>query len=199
LSLDEERDDEINGTGLLAIPQVDASADITNVVLEYFWNIESIGIVDKHTNVHHRSLCPEEFGSSTNHTVAHCAHDIDIQEASEQVAREENLMSVNDMVLMQTTLTDVSISETCETEQVRILFDSESHRSYISETLAKKLKLKCEGKQNLNVSTFASKRSQKIETKFTNLNIHLKNCEKKLITVYIVPLISGELQRKPFT
>jgi len=49
LSLDEERDDEINGTGLLAIPQIDASADITNVVLEDVWNIESIGIVDKQT------------------------------------------------------------------------------------------------------------------------------------------------------
>ena len=101
-------------------------------------------------------------------------------------------MSFNDMVLMQTTLTDVSDSETCKTEQVWILLDSGSHRSYISETLAKKLKLKCEGKQNLNVSMFASKRSQKIEIKFTILNIHLKNGKKKLITVNTVPLITGD-------
>ena len=33
----------------LAIPQVDALADIKNVVLEHFWNIESISIVDKQT------------------------------------------------------------------------------------------------------------------------------------------------------
>ena len=151
------------------------------------------------TNVHHRSPCPEKFGSRADHTVTHCAHDIEIQGAREQVTREENLISVNNMVLMQTTLTDVSNSETCETEQVWILFYSGSHRSYISETLAKKLKLKCEGKQNLNVSTFASKRSHKIETQFTDIKIHLKNSEKKLISVNTVPLISGELQRKPIT
>lgn len=104
---------------------------------------------------------------------------------------------MNEMVLMQTALTEVKNPETLATAPVRLLLDSGSHRSYISERLAWELNLKSDGEQDIHVVTFGSMASKRNTTKFTKLDVKLKNGKQIQITINIVPVISGELQRRP--
>ena len=72
-----------------------------------------------------------------------------------------------------------------------------SHRSYVTQDLARKLQLKEEGEQDIHLVTFGSTTPKKVSTKYTTLNVKLKNGKYLQITVNIVPVISGELQRRP--
>ncbi|XP_053382198.1 uncharacterized protein LOC128549498 [Mercenaria mercenaria] len=144
-------------------------------------------------NVHHCSLCPTRF--SVRPTMTNTVNEITTQQ--EETEPEKGLMSVNEIVLMQTVLTEVKNPETLDTMQVRILFDSGSHRSYISESLAKKMNLKTDGEHDIHVATFGNKDTRRITTKYTKLNVKLKNGTEMQITTDVVPLISGELQRRP--
>ena len=65
-------------------------------------------------------------------------------------------MSMNEMVMMQTALTDVINTETNESHQVRLLMDSGSHSSYVSEPLAEQLQLQEHGKEEIHIVTFGS-------------------------------------------
>ncbi|MCG8044652.1 MAG: DUF1759 domain-containing protein [Candidatus Thiodiazotropha endolucinida] len=143
-------------------------------------------------NVHHRSLCPKKF--QYKQSVTHLVNEI---ENADEVNEENGLMSLSEMVLMQTALTEVKNPETMETTQVRLILDSGSHRSYISEHLAQELSLKSDGEQDIHIVTFGSKTSKRITTKFTKLDVKLKNGKHNQITANIEPLISGELQRRP--
>jgi len=53
-------------------------------------------------NVHHRSLCPKRFQLSTS--ISSVVHEV---EPTNKVSEENGLMSMNEMVMMQTALTDV--------------------------------------------------------------------------------------------
>ena len=55
---------------------------------------------------------------------------------------ESVLISSGEIVLMQTAKTDIRNPLTSVTQTVRILLDTGSHRSYITESLAKALDLK---------------------------------------------------------
>lgn len=89
-------------------------------------------------------------------------------ENADEVKEENGLLSMNEMVLMQTVLTEVKNPETLETAPVSLLLDSGSHRSHISERLAWELNLKSDGEQDMHVVTFGSMVSKRITTKFTN-------------------------------
>jgi len=139
--------------------------------------------------VHHRSLCPKRFPLSTSLSLV--VHEVKLLS---KVSEEKGLMSMNEMVMMQTALTDVINTETNESHPVRLPMDSGSHRSYVSEALAEKLQLQEHGKEDIHIITFGSQTAKRVATKIA---IKLKNGSRMTMTVNIVPTISGELQRKP--
>ncbi|XP_060597241.1 uncharacterized protein LOC132751136 [Ruditapes philippinarum] len=111
---------------------------------------------------------------------------------------EENvLVSSNEMVLMQTAITDIKNPDTSATQSVRLLLDSGSHRTYITENLARKLHLKVTGEQEIKLVTFGNNSTQCIKTKCANIDVKLKNGEYHSISVNKVPTISGNLHRSP--
>ena len=59
------------------------------------------------------------------------------------------------------------------------------------------MNLKSDGEQDSHVVTFGSIASKRINNKFTKSDVKLKNGKHKQITMNIVPVISGELQRRP--
>lgn len=63
--------------------------------------------------------------------------------------------------------------------------------------LARELCLLEEGEQIIHVVTFGSTKAKTIRTKYTKVDVKLNNGKFVRITANIVPLISGELQRKP--
>ena len=97
---------------------------------------------------------------------------------------------------MQTTTTEIRDTNNSHSTQTRLLLDSGSQRTYISETLAKKLNLKGENEQEIKLATFGSDKTKLIKTKHTRMNIKLQNGEYLDITVNIVPVIRSSVQRR---
>lgn len=98
-------------------------------------------------NVHHRSLCPKKFRSSVS--------SVHLSEETSDVAKEipsvqENvLVSLGQIVLMQTAKTEIKHPLGSGREQVRILMDSGSQKTYVTERLAEKLGLTREDEQEI--------------------------------------------------
>ena len=90
-------------------------------------------------NNQHRSLCQQKFGA-INREGAHLIKELPQEEDSG--INENALLSSGEMVLMQTATADISNTVTSQIQSVRMLLDTGSQRTYISEALAKKLSLK---------------------------------------------------------
>ena len=99
-------------------------------------------------------------------------------------------MSCNETVLMQTALTVVKGKESKQCEKVQLILDSGSHRTYITKSLAERLGLEEENKQEIHLVTFGSEKSKIIKTKSTTLNIKLKTGKYMDMTANIVSNIS---------
>ena len=143
----------------------------------------------------HRSLCPTKFGS-VQQVPAHLADEL--LEQGVEDATENVLMSSEEMVLMQTAKGNVFNKVNGKQENVRMLFDSGSQRTYIAVDLAKKLSLKLGEKSKISLVTFGSEKPQPLETPSTVLNIELKDGSALQITANVIPKITGEMQRRPF-
>ena len=143
------------------------------------------------TNIHHRSLCPTKF-ESVQQVPAHLADEL-LEQAVED-ATENVLMSSEEMVLMQTAKGNVFNKVNGKQENIRMLFDSGSQRTYVTEDLAKKLSLKLGEKSKIFLVTFGSKEPQPLETPSTVLNIELKDGSSLQITANVIPKLTGEMQ-----
>ena len=89
-------------------------------------------------------------------------------------ATENALMSSDEMVLMQTAKGSILNPINGMQETVRMLFDSGSQGTYITENLARKLNLKLGNKSKISLITFGSEKPQTLDTPSTDLNIELK-------------------------
>ena len=84
-------------------------------------------------------------------------------------------------------------------ELVRILLDSGSQRTYVTENLAEKLHLQRESDEEIKIVTFGSDKPKTLKTVQTKLRMKLNNDQYIDITANIVPVISGTVQRKALT
>jgi hypothetical protein len=110
---------------------------------------------------------------------------------------EENVsISIGEIVLMQTAQTDVKSAASNKSERVRILLDSGSQRTYISESLANKLGAKRGKEEEIRLVTFGSEKQKVIKTYTTLINVKLNNGEYLEISANIVSVISGNIRRK---
>ena len=74
----------------------------------------------------------------------------------------QTFVSFSERVLLQTAIVSVQSGDKTEIVSVKVLLDSANHRSFITETLAKQLKLTPQYKESLSVSTFAAKKPQDV-------------------------------------
>ena len=98
---------------------------------------------------------------------------------------------------MQTAKTDIKKPLASVTQTVRILLDTGSHRSYITDSLAKALNLKMGKLKELSFVTFGSKTFQRYGTPTTKVDITLKDRSNGTVTANVVPSITGNIQRDP--
>ena len=82
---------------------------------------------------------------------------------------------------------------------MRIVFDSGSQRSYVTEQVARELALTSEGKQLMTVTTFGTSVGQSHICKLMRLNIALRNGNQKQFLLLTVPLICDPLSSQPVT
>ncbi|XP_052764085.1 uncharacterized protein LOC128206006 [Mya arenaria] len=146
---------------------------------------------------HHRSLCPKKFGGKT--TNVHLSEEIREDPSHNSATKGHVLISSDEMVLMQTAKASVGNRDTSVHETTRLLFDSGSQRTYITERLANKLGLKPTAEQELKLVTFGSEHTKVIKTKSVNIDITLMDGSCMKLTANVVPTISGTIQRNPLT
>ncbi|XP_053392033.1 uncharacterized protein LOC128554743 [Mercenaria mercenaria] len=164
----------------------------------------------KKSNVHHRSLCPVKFRKAPIHESVNLleeracvseesveTREIPINSTDGGVCNESALLSSNEIVMMQTSRTEIWDTEGLNKENVRILLDSGSQSTYITERLATSLNLKRTNEQEIHLVTFGSDKAKVIKTMSTKLNVRLKDGHDYTITANIVPTITGSIQRKP--
>ena len=153
------------------------------------------------SNVHHRSLCPKQFGNVHNETV-HLAEEL-VQEDEEDITNTESevenaLISSGEMVLMQTAKANIRNPIEGTQENGRILFDSGSQRTYITESLARKLNLKLGKMNEITLLTFGSEKPKTQKTPSTTFDIKLRDGSVLKMTANVIPNITGPIQRRPF-
>ena len=145
-------------------------------------------------NNHHRSLCQQKFGAE-NREGAHLVQEL---HADEDYSINENaLLSSGEMVLMQTATADISNPHSKQMQNVRMLFDTGSHRTYITESLAKRLNLKRGDESEINLVTFGSEKPQTRKTAETTIGILLKGGSIMNINASVVPSTTGSILRRP--
>lgn len=156
-------------------------------------------------NHHHRSLCPQKFGIAAKEQ-ANLAEEVESEaenaeekgeDDDEELNTENSLISSGEMVLMQTAKADITNPNNSLKQKVRMLLDSGSQRSYITEALAKKMNLKMGKKEEIMLVTFGSDTPKRIKTPTTKLNIILKDGSTLKIRANVVPQIAGSIQRRP--
>lgn len=128
-------------------------------------------------NAHHRSLRPKRFGL-IQQVPAHLADELleqEITETKQQDVEETALISSGEMVLMQTAKSYTKNPSKGIQESVRILFDSGSQRTYITENLAEKMNLKLGKVNEISLVTFGSDKAQIVKTPSTVLELELRN------------------------
>ena len=146
-------------------------------------------------NVHHRSLCPKKFKMKRSIETVQLIEEI--SDPHDKTGQHENvLVSSNESVLMQTAQVEVVNSETSAKTQIRLLLDSGSQRTYVSEKLADQLGLVRGEEQEIKVATFGSKAVKVIITPTTKLDIKLNNNKYMTVCANIVPDITGTIHRK---
>ena len=148
-------------------------------------------------NHHHRSLCPKKFGASKREQ-ANLAEEIEPEADEDDEPHTENSMiSSGEVVLMQTARANINNPNNGSKQNVRMLLDSGSQRTYITESLAKKMNLKMGKREEIMLLTFGSNTPKKIKTPTTKLNIFLKDGSTLKISANVVTQIAGSIQRRP--
>ena len=141
-------------------------------------------------NNHHRSLCQQKFRTE-NSEGAHLVQELHADEDSS--INENALLSSSEMFLMQTANADISNPNNKHMQNVRMLCDTGSHRTYITESLAKILNLKKREELEINLVTFGSEKTQTQNTAETKIGILLKGGSIMNINASLVPIITGSI------
>ena len=117
---------------------------------------------------HHRSLCQKLFEEPTKQTTE-----------SQNISAIDNtgsvLMASSSHILMQTATVVVKNFQGDTSEKIRLILDSGSQRSYITESVAKGLKLPLDSTERLSVVTFGTDKPKKIDCKLSKVQLCLKD------------------------
>ena len=100
---------------------------------------------------------------------------------------------------MQTATATVKTMEGNLSRSVRLILDSGSQRTYVTERLAKEMKLDLGPSESLSIATFGVNQSTLIQCKSSKLLLILKDGSIMPIKVTVIPDITGKLTRTPLS
>ena len=108
-------------------------------------------------------------------------------------------MASSNQVLMQTATSTVKNTAGSLSTPVRMILDSGSQRTYVTEKLARDLKLELRSTEKLMVVTFGSSQPKHIQCKPARLQLTLKDGGTMILDVSVVPNITGRVSRVPLS
>ena len=141
-------------------------------------------------NQHHRSLCPNLF---VNKNPSPGLSSI------EGVVETKPADMTKSNVLMQTATTVIKNTEGNLSRPVHVILDSGSQRTYVTERIAKDIKLELGVSENLSITTFGVNRSTQVQCKSSRLQLILKDGSTMSIKVTVISEITVKLTRAPLS
>ena len=139
---------------------------------------------------HHRSLCQRLFEEPTKQTS-------ESQNISTIDDTGSVLMASSSHILMQTATVVVKNSQGDASEKIHLILNSGSKRSYVTESVAKRLKLPLNSTERLSVVTFGTNKPKKIDCKLSKVQLSLQDKSTTTLNVTVVPNITGTIHRVP--
>uniref|UniRef100_A0A914V113 Integrase catalytic domain-containing protein n=1 Tax=Plectus sambesii TaxID=2011161 RepID=A0A914V113_9BILA len=102
----------------------------------------------------------------------------------------------NQVVLLMAKTEVCNPAEQESAQMAHIFFDSGSQRSFITQRLAEKLKLKVQREENLSVFTFAAKKPQQLKAPLVQFGVTFKDGTVKIIQASALEMLTNKLQRQ---
>lgn len=133
---------------------------------------------------HHTSLCPKQYSTTTELNTTSIASELTNDKQRESTTEtntpkiqpiENSLFVSGESVILQTAITNIYSTTNNRTTKARLLFDTGSHRSYISSELVKKLQLQTRGDTTLSIFTFGSSPPKQIKSSTTEVKFKLND------------------------
>jgi len=109
----------------------------------------------------------------------------------------QTLVSSVEKVLLQTATVPMQSSDRSETISVKVLVNSASHRTFMTERLAKQLKLVSQYKEALSVSIFAARKPQEVNSYVVKFNLVTTDRCCLQLHANVLEQITGLIQRGP--
>ena len=164
-------------------------------------NCKSSSRCHKCKKKHHTSIC--DFSSSRPQSLAHSAGSGLNPEAPPYQSNPttSNLCSDNlQAVFLQTARAVIHDPDKPQVSlEVRLLLDSGSQKSYISERARGLLHLDTRGEQSLSIATFGSDRGSVKVCPIVSVGMHLKGYPSMSLSLYVVNTICEPLVGQPLT
>ena len=107
-----------------------------------------------------------------------------------------SLLACGEKVLLQTAKVTV-LAEDGSRIFANLLLDSASQRTFMTDRLAKQLKLPLQQRESLLVSTFGDKKPQQLDTHVVKFTITSKENSPIVLHANVLPQITGPIQRGP--
>ena len=104
-------------------------------------------------------------------------------------------LAVGENVLLQTARSLVVGND--QSVMSRLLLDSASHCTFMTERLAKKLQLPVERKKSLSVSTFAANHSKELDTYIVKFDVILKDGSSVKLEANVLKQLTRPIHRRP--
>ena len=171
---------------------------------------------------HNRCLCPEKFpdqgtetfcitepsnppillrnssDSQSNTLPGNSFSEIVVEsQQSTNASITQTLLASGERVLLQTAIVPIQSSDGNNVINARVLLDSASQRTFMTNKLAQRLKLPSEHKEHLSVSTFGAKKATDIDTYVVNFKVQIKDGSYMLLSANVLKQITGSIQRSP--
>ena len=107
------------------------------------------------------------------------------------------MISAGEQVIMQTALVETDNTDQTRKYITRIIMDTGSQRTYISQDMVNKLKIKPVGTYTFTVFTFGASKPKDLTTPIVEIMMKSKEGNRVLIRASVVPQITGMIQRTP--
>ena len=107
------------------------------------------------------------------------------------------MLSAGEQVVMQTALVEAMSTDHLKTEVTRVLMDTGSSRTYITEEIAKRLNLEAKESNDLTIFTFGISKPKEIKSPVVTSTLKAKDGNTINVKANVVPKISGNIQRVP--
>ena len=162
---------------------------------------------------HNRCLCPQKFTrqvtesfvtteSSDDAIDATATHTESVRETDNSVNIVDSnttpmLLASGEKVLLQIATVPIQKMDGSVTVTARVLLDSASQRTFMTDRLAKQLKLIPEHKELLSVSTFGAEKASNIDTYVVHFRVKTKDGSHMLMFANVLNQITGNIKRGP--